>query len=125
MKDIKDLIREYAEIVEPNYVQDEYLRQYYCYKYADKTEQTRMVSGMLDVVTNNSQESKMETIAKIRSRIESAKRRYILAHKVWVKIGRSDALKIAAALDWKIQVNHGSGMSIDALYIHTHTEIQE
>ena len=53
MKDIKDLIREYAEIVEPNYVQDEYLRQYYCYKYADKTEQTRMVSGMLDVVTNN------------------------------------------------------------------------
>ena len=54
MKDIKDLIREYAEIVEPNYVQDEYLRQYYSYKYADKTEQTRMVSGMLDVVTNNS-----------------------------------------------------------------------
>ena len=53
LKDIKDLIREYAEIVEPNYVQDEYLRQYYSYKYADKTEQTRMVSGMLDVVTNN------------------------------------------------------------------------
>ena len=65
----------------------------------------------------------METMAKIRSRIESAKRRYILAHKVWVKISRGDALKIAAALDWKIQVNHGSGMSVDALYIHTHKEV--
>ena len=62
----------------------------------------------------------METMAKIRSRIESAKRRYILAHKVWEKISRGDALKIAAALDWKIQLGHGSGMSVDALYIHTH-----
>lgn len=51
MKTIKDLIREYAEIVEPHYAQDEFLRQYYCYKYADEAERNRMVSGMLDVVT--------------------------------------------------------------------------
>lgn len=57
---------------------------------------------------------------EIRGRIEGAKRRYILAHKVWVKIGRGDALKIAGELDWEIQVDHGSGMSVDALYIHTH-----
>ena len=53
MKDIKHLIREYAEIVEPDHVQDEFLRQYYTYKYATNDEKTRMVSGMLDTVTKN------------------------------------------------------------------------
>jgi len=51
MKTIKDLIREYAEIVEPNHTQDEFLRQYYCYKYADKAERNRMVQGMINTVT--------------------------------------------------------------------------
>ena len=53
MKDIKDLIREYSAIVEPNHTQDEFLRQYYTYKYATNDEKTRMVSGMLDTVTKN------------------------------------------------------------------------
>tara|TARA_B100000686_G_C16134916_1_gene639218 strand:- start:233 stop:415 length:183 start_codon:yes stop_codon:yes gene_type:complete len=53
MRNIRDLIREYAEIVEPDHVQDEFLRQYTTYKYATNDEKTRMVSGMLDTVTKN------------------------------------------------------------------------
>lgn len=52
MRNVKDLIYEYAEIVEPDHVQDEFLRQYYTYKYADETEKTRMVQGMINTITN-------------------------------------------------------------------------
>ena len=52
MRNVKDLIYEYAEIVEPDHVQDEFLRQYYTYKYAEETEKTRMVQGMINTITN-------------------------------------------------------------------------
>ena len=52
LRNIKDLIYDYAEIVEPNHTQDEFLRQYTTYKYADETEKTRMVQGMINTVTN-------------------------------------------------------------------------